>query len=334
MTARPELTPGQRLRFGLLNRGASTLARLDFNGLERLGAGLGSLMWACLPWRRKLAIGNVARHIGVPRDEAREIARQSFCHSGRSFTEILLTDRFGLDSPRLRFAQPDLKRALSECARPIVATTAHIGAWELLASLLGQIYAPPRPRMVVVRRYHDPAVQAFLTTRREASGATMIGHRTVAAQVLKALRQNGIVAFLVDHHALRGESLLLPFLGEESAVNMGPALLALRAEALLWPIFLLRDGGDYVMHLEAPLDTATLTGTREEKVREAALFYTGAVERAIRAHPAQWFWMHNRWKHDDADKDKSRNSPSAVRSTRLSAQGGHSRAGRAGRKDS
>ena len=45
---------------------------------------------------------------------------------------------------RLRFARPDLWRALSESTRPIVATTAHIGAWELLASLLGQIYAPGR----------------------------------------------------------------------------------------------------------------------------------------------------------------------------------------------
>lgn len=331
MTALPELTPGQRLRFGLLNLGASALARLDFGGLGILGAGLGSLIWTCLPWRRKLAIDNVTRHIGVSRDEARDIARQSFGHSGRSFTEILLTDRFGLDSPRLRFAQPELKRALSECTRPIVATTAHIGAWELLASLLGQIYAPPRPRMVVVRRYPDPAVQAFITTRREASGATMIGHRTVAAHVLKALRRNGIVAFLVDHHALRGESLRLPFLGEETCVNMGPALLALRAGALLWPIFLLRDGGDYVMHLEAPLDTATLTGTREERVREAALFYTGAVERAIRAHPVQWFWMHNRWKHDDSDREKSRNPSSSARSA---AQGESSRTSRAGKGDS
>lgn len=302
MTARPDLTAGQRLRLSLFNRGASVLTRLSFDRLENLGARLGSLMWICLPWRRKLATENVARHMGVPWGEAREIARRSFCHSGRSFAEILLTDRFGLDSPRLRFAQPDLTRALSECARPIVAATAHIGAWELLASLLGQIYAPPRPRMVVVRRYPDPAAQSFITARREAGGATMIGHRTVAVHVLKALRQNGIVAFLVDHHALRDESLRLPFLNEDAAVNMGPALLAVRAGALLWPIFLLRDRENYVMVQEAPLDTATLTGTRENKVREAALFYTGAVERVIRAYPDQWFWMHNRWKRDDADR--------------------------------
>ena len=285
-----------RLRLVLLNGGTRALACLGFNGLGHLGNGLGTLIWYALPKRRDLAIGNIVRHLDMPKDRARSLAQQSFRHSARSFVEILLTDRFGMDSPRLRIAEPDLWQALQQSSRPIVAATAHMGAWELLASLLGQIYEPPRPRMVVVRRYPDPAVQAFITARREAGGAEMVGHRTVASAVLRALRQNGIVAFLVDHNALRSEALFLPFLGEEAAVNMGPALLAVRAQALIWPIFLLREEGEYVVHQQPPLDTATLEGSREEKVRAAAHFYTRAVENIVRERPEQWFWMHNRWK--------------------------------------
>lgn len=290
------MTVGQRLRLGLLNGAAKVLGLAGFRSLTALGNGLGRLMWLVLPGRRALAARNITRHLDVPREQALAIARASFRHTARSFVEILLTDRFGVDSPRLRIAQPELWRALRAAQRPVVASTAHMGAWELLASLEGQLYAPPRPRMLVVRRYPDPAIQSFITRRREAGGATMIGHRTVASSVLRALRQNGIVGFLVDHNALRSEALFLPFLSETAAVNMGPALLAVRAEALIWPVFLLRDGKDYVVHLEEPLDTVTLTGSREEKVRAAALFYTGAVERVIRAFPEQWFWMHNRWK--------------------------------------
>ena len=47
MSASSGLTPGQRLRLGLMNRGASALGLLGFGGLESLGAGLGRLMWAC-----------------------------------------------------------------------------------------------------------------------------------------------------------------------------------------------------------------------------------------------------------------------------------------------
>ena len=52
MSASSGLTPGQRLRLGLMNRGASALGLLGFGGLESLGAVLGRLMWACLPRRR------------------------------------------------------------------------------------------------------------------------------------------------------------------------------------------------------------------------------------------------------------------------------------------
>lgn len=285
-----------RIQFFLFSGCAFLLSRLGFSGLSRLGDGLGRLMWHLLPARRKLATDNIVRHLNLSESEARATAYASFRHNARSFMEILLTDRFGLGSPRLRIAEPDLFKEMLACERPIVAATAHLGAWELLASMLGELYEKPRPRVVVVRRYPNPAFQAFISSRREARGATMAGHRTVAAAVLRALRKKGIVAFLVDHNAPRSEALFLPFLGEEAAVNMGPALLAVRAEALIWPVFLLREAGGYVLHLQPPLDTAALEGNRAEKVSAAASFYTKAVEQAVRLMPEQWFWMHNRWK--------------------------------------
>ena len=284
------------IQLALLSGCASLLSLLGFRGLSRIGSGVGRLMWHLLPSRRRLATQNVARHLNLPEEQARDIARSAFRHNARSFMEILLTDRFGMDFPELRIGEPELFQQLKNCSRPIVAATAHLGAWELLASMLGELYEPPRPRMVVVRRYPNPAVQAFISSRREARGATMVGHRTVVAAVLRALRKNGIVAFLVDHNAPRSEALFLPFMGEETAVNMGPALLAVRAEALIWPVCLMREGNRYVFHLQEPLDTATLKGSREEKVLAAATFYTKAVEKAVQRAPEQWFWMHNRWK--------------------------------------
>ena len=107
-------------------------------------------------------------HLGKSRDEAERIAYESFCQNGCSFLEIVLTKKFGLDSPQLRFDPPELFDALKNCQRPIVAATAHFGSWELLASLLGQIYEAPRPRMVVVRSYPDPAVQSFIASCRSS----------------------------------------------------------------------------------------------------------------------------------------------------------------------
>ena len=291
------MTFGQKLVFQLLKAFGAVVRCAGFSGVTRMGRLMGRLIWRFVPSRRELAVASIMKHLGKSRAEAERIAFESFCQNGCSFLEIVLTRSFGLDSPRLRFDPPELFEELKNCQRPIVAATAHFGSWELLASLLGQVYEEPRPRMVVVRRYDNPAVQEFIATCREATGAEMVGHRQAAMSVIRALHKKGIVAFLVDHNTRRrAEAEFIPFLGEEASVNAGPALLAVRSKALVWPVVLQRDGEDYVFRLQKPLDTAELTGTREENIRETALFYTRAIEKFILDAPEQWFWMHERWK--------------------------------------
>ncbi len=290
------MNAAEKLRFHLLRVVGALLRLFGFRGMEILGNFLGSAIWRLVPKRRAFAVKSIQKHLGLEEAEASRVARESFRQNGRSFLEILLTGKFGMDSPRLRIAQPELMERLCLCDRPIVATTAHFGSWELLASILGQLYAPPRPRVVVVRRYGDAAVRQFIATCREATGATMIGHRKAALPVIRALHKKGIVAFLVDHNTLAAEARFLPFLGEIAAVNAGPALLALRAKAMVWPVCLAREGKNYVFLQRQPLDTATLTGNIEENIRTVAEFYTRAVESFIREYPEQWFWMHERWK--------------------------------------
>ena len=294
------MTAGQKIRLCLMKGFASFLRLFGFSGVERMGTLMGRLIWRFVPSRRELAIQSIMKHLGKSREEAERIALESFIHNGRSFLEIILTRNFGLDSPNLRFDPPELFEELKNCPRPIVAATAHFGSWELLASLLGQVYESPRPRMVIVRRYPDIAVQEFIASCREATGAEMVGHRHAAMSVIRALHKNGIAAFLVDHNTTRHEAIFMPFLGEEAAVNAGPALLAVRGKALVWPVVLVREGKDYVFRLQKPLDTAELTGTREENIQAAARFYTDAIEEFIREHPEQWFWMHDRWKTKSA----------------------------------
>jgi KDO2-lipid IV(A) lauroyltransferase len=65
-----------------------------------------------------------------------------------------------------------------------------------------------------------------------------------------------------------------------------------------------RAGRDYVFRLQKPLDTAELTGTREENVRATAEFYTRAIESFIIETPEQWFWMHERWKTKATDTEE------------------------------
>ncbi|MEG6506792.1 lysophospholipid acyltransferase family protein [Nitratidesulfovibrio sp. 1201_IL3209] len=281
----------------LLHALARRLAAGGFDAVARHGDRLGALLWHCLPGRRRQAAQAIARHLGVTQQEAERIARESFAHNARSFLELVLVDRFGLEQTgtRLIIDNPELFARLYGSQRPVVAATAHLGAWEFMASLLGQ-WRPDHPRMVVVRRNGNRTLNDFIFAMRGAQGVQVVDHRNAVFTVLKGLKRNGCAGFLVDHNCRRDEAIFLPFLGETAAVNMGPALLAVRAEAEVWPAFLVRECDRYRLLIDEPLDTATLDGDRADKVEAVARFYTEAVERAVRAHPEQWFWMHKRWK--------------------------------------
>ncbi|MEG2139367.1 MAG: lysophospholipid acyltransferase family protein [Bilophila sp.] len=274
---------------------AELLAKTGFSGIRLAGNGLGTLLWHTLGSRRRLAIDNITKHIACSSDTATTLARNSFKHNARSFLECVLAPDFGLQHPLLRVERPDLLARIATEERPAVIVAAHLGAWELLASLLGDI-SSTRPRLTVVRTYKNKALNDVSTLLRSSRGAQVLGHREAAFSVLRALKKNGYAAFLVDHNTGHDEAVFLPFLGEEAAVNKGPALLAVRAKAQVWPIFLLRDGKRFVLRMEDPLDTTHLTGDAEGKIHETTRFITAAIERAVRFAPEQWFWMHNRWK--------------------------------------
>jgi KDO2-lipid IV(A) lauroyltransferase len=283
--------------------------RTDFERIHVLGAALGRLLWVVLANRRRLAESSIRDRLDMDERQARKLARQSFIQNGRSFLELLLIRRIDwrFVEKRLIIDDPDRLRKILALGEnmPVVATTAHLGAWELLGGLLN-LMAPQKYKQVVVKATRDAAMHSVIKRMRTQSTVRIQEHGNAALSVLSNLSKNGLSAFLVDHNCRREDAVFLPFLGRRAAVNFGPALLALRAKALVWPVFLIRDAdeaGRYRLCFEDPLFTRSLEGKRPERINAIALFYTQAVERHVYRYPDQWFWMHRRWKTRPESKD-------------------------------
>ncbi|MDD2220050.1 MAG: acyltransferase [Desulfoplanes sp.] len=273
-------------------------SRMGLSGVKKFGKILGTLFWYFLPGRRNLAIRTIEERLEVPRDEAVHIARKNFAQTAQAFGEIFLIRQVDhrFIQEHVYFPDQDLFDQTFQSHRPVVVVTAHLGSWEFFAGICGPLL-PDRPTQGVVRLPKDKAMGNLMMHLRGVGKVEIVTHRNAAKKVLRCLRKGGMSAFLVDHNCSRSEAIFLPFLGKIAAVNMGPALLALRSQALVLPVFLLRNGeSNYMLRLSTPLDTVTLTGTREEKIRAIAGFYTGEVETMVRNYPEQWFWMHKRWK--------------------------------------
>lgn len=294
------------MRTALFNFVTWFFRKLSPAALARLGKFVGFVLWHVMRDRRQYAIQAISEHLPVGLEEARRIARASFAENSRSFLEIFHTGIFGFDSPLVVVDTPEVLAAANAEPGPCLFATAHFGAWEIMAALSAEM-RPGFEKIVVVRSYRSPFLTESMFKLRGARGTRIIGHRNASVEVSASLKRNGMVAFLVDHNAGHTEAIFLPFLGEVAAVNAGPALLALRAKAVVYPAFLLRDEeGRYHFQLKEPLRTADLSGSISERVEQIATFYTKAVEDMVKAHPEQWFWMHQRWKTRPRKNKKSR----------------------------
>lgn len=290
------LNPAQKILLYLVLGLARLLRLIGYRGLAALARLAGFCFWHLARKRRRSAVASIERHLGVERAEAERIARLSFSSNFLSFLEILFASSFTLyDNPRLSYPPAFGELAVSE-GRPIMGVTCHLGAWELLAGILGQ-FRPDYPSLVAGRNQKSDLLTVLIHRLRSTGASASVGHRNIAALISKTLRDQGTAAFVVDHNANRDEAIFLPFLGEEASVNIGPAMLALRSKSLVMPLFLKRlRPGHYELILLDCLDPAELVGSIKERTRQIAEFYTRAAETFVRMAPEQWFWMHNRWK--------------------------------------
>ena len=293
----PELFGLEGVKYRVYKRLATFLENLSDRRRTSLADFLASALWLLLPGRKRYTIDAVQKHLELPRPEATRIARKSYTENCRSFLEIFVVGRFD-PAPRIRSIHtPEVWQQLITEQGPVVATTAHLGSWELMASLVSD-YAPGKEKLVVVRSQQDRAIDRLMKEMRSAAGMLAVGHRQASKVVLESLtKRNCVAAFLVDHNCNKKEAVFLPFFNDTAAVNAGPAMLALRSRAAVYPLFLLRlEGGGLALHVEPPLYTRELKGSIAERVTTIARYYSDSVEKVVRLYPEQWFWMHKRWK--------------------------------------
>ena len=280
--------------FRVIGRG---FGLLGFRGTGYLSDGLGFLVWVFYKERRNMAINNIQISFNCSKEEAEKLAKESFKQNMRSFLEIFLTDKIGLTDigDRLIVENPEAWKGFFDESRPALTVGAHLGAWELLAAGTGVIYGDRRANASIVRGYTDKCVEEFVMEKRTIKGATICTHDHTKVS-LRVLSQNGAVAILVDHRPTPVDAIYVPFLNRNTAMSKSAAVLAVRVNAMVRPIFLVRSGQSYILKTPDPLDTALLQGTKEEKIQMVVDFYTKVVESVIQEYPTQWFWLHNRWK--------------------------------------
>jgi KDO2-lipid IV(A) lauroyltransferase len=272
------------------------VGRLPLRVARALGAGLGRATYRLLSGRRRVALDNLTLVFGDTLSPAARtaLARESFEHIGITAVECCRLF-FGPVEPLLARVRgrgtEHIGPALAQ-GRGIFFLTGHFGNWELLAATHG---LAGFGLSVVVRPLDNPYLEALIARARERSGLRAISKREAVVGVREALARGECIGILLDQDAGRG-GVFVPFMGHPASTSRALAVLALKTRAPVLPAFIHRlpDGHhELVLEPEIPL---VVTGDLDHDIEANTARYTAAIERQVRAHPAQWFWVHRRWK--------------------------------------
>ena len=298
------MTPplGTRVRRGVRSRLVAGLVRLvaliPLGPAVRIGAWLGGLGYHLFGDARRLALAHLALAFpGKTEAERRDIARRMFVHLGMSAMEITSISSFqDRIEQYMELSGAELKAALAR-GKGIVFVTGHLGNWELMARAVAKVGAPVS---AVAKRGGDARLMGLIEGWRQDGAVTTLWREdaSTARALLRVFKENRVLGLLVDQDT-NVQGLWVPFFGRPAWSPRAPADLALRTGA---PILV----GTSHRKSERPGDgflfevTEIRYDPRPADKEAEALRITAAcqavLEDAIRRHPADWVWMHERWK--------------------------------------
>jgi len=259
---------------------------------------IGSLGYLVAAKQRRIALESLRMAFGQEKSEVEieRIARDCFILIAKSGVELI----FLMDRPQLLKQRVDiigkeyLDIGLSK-GKGVILVSAHFGNFPLLMarlSLAGYKVGG------IMRYMRDERVEKiFLAKRQRLNIKTIYSQpRNVCVETtLRSLRNNEIVFIPLDQNFGTG-GVYVDFFGRKAATATGPVILAKRTQASIIPCFIIRQKDDtHKIIFEQAIDLK-IGNSPQETITVNIQKLTDIIESYIRRYPAEWGWIHKRWK--------------------------------------
>ncbi len=264
-------------------------------GIARAFAGLGFIIAGK---QRRIAMESLTVAFGQDKtkSEIEQIAKDCFVFLAKSGLELMfLMDKPKLIKERVQIiGKQNIEAALSR-GKGVILVSAHFGNFPLM---LSRIKLEGYETSGIMRPMRDMRVEKIFLEKR-----TRLGIKTIYSQprqlcvetTLKTLRNNEVVFIPLDQNFGTG-GVFVDFFGKKAATATGPVVLALRTKAAIIPSFIVRQKDDtHKIIFEEPLNLEE-GKTAEETIIINIQKLTNIIESYIRRYPAEWGWIHRRWK--------------------------------------
>jgi KDO2-lipid IV(A) lauroyltransferase len=296
------------LQSGIIRVLGVLLRRFSLRRVQKIAAWLGRFFYRHLPIRKAVALANLKLCFPDKNDaEIESIIEKTYVNIATVFLEFLYFPKFTKENIGEVLDFPDESRRLIRSAldrgKGLILISGHFGNWELGAFAIGAFAS--KQFTIIVHPFHNKAVDKIVNGYRALLGNLPVPMDNSVRASLSALRENGVVALLADQSSAK-ESLPAKFFGIDVPTFQGPAIFALRTQAVMATGFSTRkDDGTYRLVLNE-IDYSDLKDDSEASVAELTQRHVSALEKFIRKYPENWLWFHKRFKHVHAFQEMLR----------------------------
>lgn len=289
--------------------------RLPIRGAVRLGRGFGAVAWWIAQRHRRIALENLTAVFGstMTREEIKQLAREHFRRLGENYAGAIRTAVMSADELQqvVEFSGLENLPVVSEPVPNLVFAGGHFGNFELCGRVKPCL--PHWQTASTYRAIHPPALDRMLQELRARYDMRFFERTREARALRQFLAQGGVaLGLLADQHA-GARGLWIPFFGCPCSTSAAPVILAQRYYSAIRTCLCFRVAlGRWRVEFGPPIPTRHADGSPREPAVVMGEVNAG-YEAAILRDPANWFWVHRRWKPPTAQQlaQASTGAPSA-----------------------
>jgi len=284
---------------------AKGVAGVPARWAQALGRGGGRVLAHGMRLRRTCVLEVLARSFPEKTpDEHRAIYAAMCRHQALNLVEILRFAGGREEEIRARIevnGEEVVKQAL-ERGKGVLVLIAHFGNYDLMGLFASRLLG--YPVTIITKTLKNQRLNELWWELRQKAGLKTLPSHNAYRACVRALRRNELVGFMLDQNRPSGQGVFVDFFGKPASTTPGLAMMSAQTGAPVVPVFMRRrPDGRHVLEalpvIEPPPDR------KEETLRACTAAYTKIIEDEIRRDPAQWMWLHKRWKSRPANEAES-----------------------------
>ncbi|MBO2640153.1 LpxL/LpxP family Kdo(2)-lipid IV(A) lauroyl/palmitoleoyl acyltransferase [Shewanella algae] len=267
----------------------------------KLGSGIGLLAMKLAGSRVNTAKRNLELCFPQMSEAEREtLLRRNFQETGKAIFDTINAWWWSNDKVQKHMqikGQEHVEQTLA-AGQGVILFAVHCLPLEMGARIFGQF----QPGVGVYRPHNNPVMEYLQVKGRLRSNKALVPKRDLR-QMVRCLRTPDVIWYTADQDFGRSSAIFIPFFAVPDAATItGGTTLAKLGKAKVLPFFVERNDDDtgYNIEIQAPLDNFPGENEVEDAKRG-----NGIVEQLISRNPAQYMWLHRRFKTRPNESDPS-----------------------------